>query len=851
MTDLTRSALRTGLCAILLTTTGLAALHDNDIDAGWIQRLPSIPYVWGSTNATRAGWPTNDQVIIWRAFVKNWSDIVKTNVAYTWSLDGVVIATGVVTMATNAHTTVDLAWPWTFNRHSLSFVIDSDNIIPEFSELNNRVYLATDAISVGFWVERTTYNYFHQYQKDLGIGANGWEDWAQRQVTRWNQMFQRAVYPEAPTGVLDRIRLDQINIVADGALPLNGGYASNDPDYTNQTVDLQWGFPVPAASNFSFYSDHTTINDDKPFYFEGSLIHELGHARYLIDTYGFNYHENPAYNPPNPPWWSNCTVQVNGKWISGTPYLPINPPWADSVYFPTSFGWPGYGLMSGPYDMVDRYSAPAMNLIAGRRAILGNYNSPGNIGVYLQNLPTQNVLTVRGALGEPISNATVKIYQAQSVSGSWYGKKFTNAPSLTLATDADGRVALGRCPFSTSGRISHGYGLSRGDLMLRVEQGAQTGFGFLNAMEFNLAFWRGNVQTATYALGVAMLDDTFRIAGITPTNGYRTPLGSSFDVAVVMSGTTTPTTVRVNGSAASYYYGAWRLSVTPAKGTNVYTVTASGPGGLADTQAVTCVRQDTTPPQIGCEAQLNPYPGARLFNGQAVSARWIAYRINDEADGVNCTITRMSVLAFGTTNELAVIGANFSNSGTRSWTIPPGLVSTTTLCALRIDARDTSMNETNRIFTAFPFTIEPDTLPPYVADDALTFPTNGARLLFDMARNVTWSAAKITDLVNGTSCVITWISAHDAMTTQEVAQIASNVNNTAGMAAWTPPANLINNVNGLVIRFVVRDAASNTTEHIFWPYPFLVVVPEPTLLAGTALIILCLRARRSSPAPLL
>ncbi len=843
MADLTRSASCIYLCATLLTAAGFAAPHDNDIDAGWIKRLPSIPYVWGSTNATRDGWPTNNQVVTWRAFVKNWSDTVKTNVAYTWSLDGTVIATGVVTLATNAHTIVDLAWPWTFNRHLLSFAIDSDNASPEFSELNNRLYLNTDAISVGFWVERTTYNYFHQYQKDLNIGANGWEDWAQRQVTRWNQMFARAVYPEAPAGVLDRIRLDQINMVEDGELPLNGGIASNDPDYTNRTVDLQWGFPVPDGGNFSAYSDHTTINDDKPFYFEGSLIHELGHARYLIDTYGFNYHETPAYNPPNPPWWSNCTVQVNGNWISGTPYLPINPPWADSAYFPTSFGWPGYGLMSGPYDMVDHYSAPALNFIAGRRAILGNYNSPGNIGVYLQNLPTQNVLTVRGALGEPISNATVKVYQAQNT-GSWYGKKFTNAPNLTLTSDADGRVALGRCPFSTSGFISHGYGISRGDLLLRVEQGAQTGFGFLNAMEFNLAFWRGNVQTATYALGVAMLDGTFRIAGITPTNGYFTPLGSSLDVAVVMSGTTTPTAVRVNGSAASYYYGAWRRAVTPAKGTNVLTVTANGPGGLADTQVVTYVRQDTTPPQIGCEAQLNPYPGARLFNGQAITLRWIAYRINDEADGTGCTITRMSVLAYGTTNELAVIGGNFSNSGTRSWTIPADLVATTTVCAISVTARDTSMNETNRVFTAFPFTIEPDTTPPFVADDALTFPTNGALLLSEVLRNVTWAPAKITDVVNGTSCVITWISAHDSGSTQEVAAIASDVNNSAGLAAWAPPANLESNSNGLVIRFVVRDAASNTTEHIFWPFPFL-VVPEPALLAGAALILLCLRARHS------
>ncbi len=120
------------------------------------------------------------------------------------------------------------------------------------------------------------------------------------------------------------------------------------------------------------------------------------------------------------------------------------------------------------------------------------------------------------------------------------------------------------------------------------------------------------------------------------------------------------------------------------------------------------------------------------------------------------------------------------------------------------------MHETNRVFTAFPFMIAPDTSPPDVADDALTFPTNGARLLSEVAGNVTWSAAKITDAVNGTSCVITWINACDAGTTQPVAQIAGNVNNTAGLAAWTPPANLESNLSCVVCALAGSISAATT-----------------------------------------
>lgn len=807
--------------------------NDNDLDVGWIQRLPTQPFVWGSANPRRDGWPAADQVITWRAFIKNFSTTTYAKVPYTWYCDGTVLTSGWVTLAPRAHTPVDLPWAWKFERHQLTCEIDTSNTIPEFSEVNNRVTVFTDAIACGLWVEKDVYDKFHQYQKDLGIEANSFEDWAQRHVIRWNQMFERAIYPlDSPSGVYDRIRMDQIVIVPDGTLPMNGGYASNNPDATNRTVDLMWGKNDPNE-----YTIYNQVGDDKNFYFEDSLMHELGHARYLIDTYGFNFHDNPAVSPPQGAYWSNTLIKVNGALITGTPYLPCRPIWWDSVYFPTDFGDVGCGLMSSPKNIVDRYSAVAMNLIAGCRAVSGNQNSPGNIGVYLQNLPTQNWVTVHDSFGNPLSNATVKIYRAGSGSSDWYGKKFSDPPSLTFATDANGVVNVGRCPFSP-GTIAHTYGLSQGDVIVRVEQGGKTGFGFLNAMDFNVEFWRGNTASAAYDLRVAMLSSNLNtIAGITPHDWHVTPLGSAFDLTVVAGGSNAPSSVRINGAGTTYQYGAWRLSVTPTKGTNTYTVVATWAGGSADTQVVHYVRNDTQPPEIGEEALLFPSTWARLEAGKATTLRWISYRLKDEADGNSVILTKVSVMDVVTTQEVATVGSNLANNGARAWTPPKALASVSNMYVLKFVVRDTSNNSTNRTFLSSPFFVI-DTAP-VIGADALVMPGSNTAFICGQPNAITWNQAKITDTADGTTLLITRIAALSAVTTGEIAECALDVSNAAQTVAWVPAANLTNAMAAYVLQFVVRDSAGNSTSRVFWSNPFF-VVPEPVGL--TVLLLLAAAA---------
>ena len=476
-----------------LYALGYAGGEDpGDLTVGWISRSPEIDYVWGSTNPTAEGWPAAGQQVNWQAHVKNWSEFDRTGVSYKWYLDGAEVSSNIVDLPAHSTATIEYPWTWTFDRHELEFVIDPDNAVQEAEEGNNRLLIYTDAISAGFYVEQSVYDYFHIYQHELGVHSNSWEDWAQRQVARWNEMFANAVYPETPNGVLDRFRLDKITVVPNCALPLvPGGIPTNSPNLDDRTVDLQWGFPATLLDG-DFYEDHTTVADHNAFYYEGSLIHELGHARYLIDTYGFNVHDDGTGN--------TVAITENGKLIVGTDYMPFIA-WDALHYTPED------GLMSGSHTWVDRYSAMALNLITGHRATYGNYNSPENIGVFLnRDLPDENRLTIKDSTGNVLANAGINIYRATEQPGVWYGKHYDDTPDLELTTNAGGQVLLGRAPFDGDGTIDHGFALANGTIIIRVEHEQRVCYAFLEATQFNIEYWRGHTSVGDYEVRVRLIE---------------------------------------------------------------------------------------------------------------------------------------------------------------------------------------------------------------------------------------------------------------------------------------------------------------------------------------------------------
>ncbi len=476
-------------------------IESNDITIGWISRLPKIGYAWDSNNPEIEGWPASGQTVTWQAHIKNWSDSVKNNIGYKWILDGSIVDSGRIDLNPGVFATIDYNWNWEFNRRELVFYIDTDNTV------NNKLAIFTDAISLGLYIEQSLYKYFHENQHKLGIGSNSFEGWAQRQIRFYNELFKDAIYEETPNGVLDRIRIDEITIVSDDNLPLvqPPGEAGFDPrqaipNFNDRTVDLQWGFPSEFL-NFGTYSNHTSLDFNNQFYFSGFLQHELGHARYLADVYGFDLFHGSGF--------SFVDIKHDGQLIAGTKYLPSQGtqrfPEGQVIILHETLE---KGLMHTQWRWMDRYSAVAMNLIKGRRATVGNYNGSENSNIFMNDLPIENRFKIKDKDGKLLRNSAVHIYQSSlnsQTNNAAYPKYFDDVPDLEFETDENAQVLLGQNPFSKDGGIIHDWrSFSNVIFIMRVESESRTGFKIIEVSRFNLEYWKGNTEVADYEVCIPL-----------------------------------------------------------------------------------------------------------------------------------------------------------------------------------------------------------------------------------------------------------------------------------------------------------------------------------------------------------
>jgi len=165
------------------------------------------------------------------------------------------------------------------------------------------------------------------------------------------------------------------------------------------------------------------------------------------------------------------------------------------------------GLMNSQWTFLDRHSAGAWNRIAGRRATVGNYNEPENIGDYLYDLPRENEVTVEDMSGRPLGGARVSVYQSTgSVGSAAYAKHYDDQPDIEVTADGEGRARLGPNPFSADGRFVHSdVGYSNITVIVRVEHDGKVGFGFLEAADFNFEYWRGHTDLGHYEFRVPQI----------------------------------------------------------------------------------------------------------------------------------------------------------------------------------------------------------------------------------------------------------------------------------------------------------------------------------------------------------
>jgi hypothetical protein len=471
----------------------------------YVERLPALDYVPNAADPAVEGWPAPGSPVTWRAHLKNWSGGVLAGVDYAWTLDGQRVAEGRVDVGAGAEATVDFPWTWERARHELVFTVDAGNRHTIPGSARNSVLLHTDALSLAFYVERSFYDFFRAHQHELRVGHSSFEDWAQFQVRCYNQILANAVFPDTPRGALDRIRLDRVHVVADGALPLDRAAFSiggtfdarqGRPNLGDRSVDLQWGFPSSLITAGGQYTNRTSPDTSNQFYYSGYVQHELGHARYLIDVYGFDVYDGTS--------GSRVDITEGGVRVAGTPLMPGRAVVHNGVAGTQVHRARHQGLMTAEWRYLDRYSAAALNLIAGHRATAGNYVVPDNIGAFLDDLPRRNRLTLRDAGGGLLPGASVRVFQAEpgDAAGGLYSKRSDDRPDLELAADGEGQVDLGANPF-TPGAIVHDDPFANGVVILRIEHEGRVAFAFLEVSDFHLEYWRGHAEQGRYEMSVA------------------------------------------------------------------------------------------------------------------------------------------------------------------------------------------------------------------------------------------------------------------------------------------------------------------------------------------------------------
>jgi hypothetical protein len=189
--------------------------------------------------------------------------------------------------------------------------------------------------------------------------------------------------------------------------------------------------------------------------------------------------------------------------------------------------------MTGPWgnNVWSPHEAGALQRIAGRRAVAGNMNAPGNIGEFLNDIPANNHFHFVDGAGQPLAGADVRWYAASPGPG-YGGKIFDNTPEYHLTTGADGALTLPGNPFLPG---------SHKEAVIRVEKDGLIWYRFFEVAEMNLEYWRGHKQDANYTVELPLPTsapemDVTGLGTVSITDGDTTPSlddGTDFGAADV------------------------------------------------------------------------------------------------------------------------------------------------------------------------------------------------------------------------------------------------------------------------------------------------------------------------------
>ncbi|MEP0764937.1 MAG: hypothetical protein HRF45_00130 [Fimbriimonadia bacterium] len=505
-----------------------------DIDVWYIERLPRIPY-----DGPNEGMPLPDSNVTWRAHVYNWGTAPLVGL-YEWKLDGKVVKSGRINLPVGPPSTqavtVDLPWKWDPKRHQLTFSIQPLQRIAEAITQNNSLTIDTDAILVGAWVEQSLWEFHHEHQMKLPTkDANSFAGWMQRMMRQWNKMFVQARFREYPNGIQERVRLDRLVIVPDFGLPLAGGLPSNNPDLRDKTVDITWGYesgdigPGTTVDRNHWWSPERAIEaldsgrvqrrqEDPPFWCGLGYIHEMNHARYLVDSYGFNVHSGSDEDIGK----RNIRVTDEVGPILGR-YMPLDVDIQHRQKYE--------GQMGGDYWKFSVFEAMCWERVRGKRARGGNCNAPTTIGEFLQDMPAKMIYRYRDEQGRPLAGAEVVAYRARGTGSDWYTKVYEDEPAFRTRADDQGRAVLNRTIWEQDGKVHHTYGIATSVALVRVTYQGKHYFLFEEVTDPNIAYNLGHKDEYTFLREIRLRSGDPSPAEWDPAATWQPP-GTGFGLPV-------------------------------------------------------------------------------------------------------------------------------------------------------------------------------------------------------------------------------------------------------------------------------------------------------------------------------
>ena len=327
---------------------------------------------------------------------------------------------------------------------------------------NNRLTVWSDAIIFAYYMSEYTYFAYTLIQpygwKDLpedfkiphAKSVWGEEEWNTRtstacdriqRITRvFNKQFEISRHKLTPNGITERLNCIMY-IVPDPEDGKTSGVNCNRFGKANRTNDLIWGLIRSKDRSLATYTYDRMIEEFRKGsypYIDTPLIHEVSHARYLIDLYGSQLQNREIH-----------ILDDEGNRVFPDDKEPV---YDRKLRFERVKS--DHGNMVGGMGYTNgwcEHAAYSLERIRGKRARAGTWNASPELGEFLNTIPDSNVVKVLTPDGKPLSGATVQVFQ--SVHGPWgknggiYSKKIDNEADITVTLDERGEAELGTCPF--------------------------------------------------------------------------------------------------------------------------------------------------------------------------------------------------------------------------------------------------------------------------------------------------------------------------------------------------------------------------------------------------------------------